>query len=176
MDTAGRIGRVRQFSVRSLLLVVTASGALFAAARLFGIPGIVGGSFCAVSAIPLWALPGSWKRAYSLAWASAYLPFVAMAGYALAYVSCSNCKKAACEIVPFGPGLMPVELVRHTFGLGRPADTVLFVASVFITAALVAILTWALRTRARGMGAVVAIATAGYCTFAAVVILAMIRM
>ena len=116
----------------------------------------------------------TWLRAAGVAWAAVHGPFVFMATYTLLFVSCSHCKKAAWAVLPFGPGLIPVEAARQWLGLSRPSELLGFslasfvaIASVFGLAVLVRRGRWARLLS-------VAVATAVF-SFFAFCTLAMIR-
>lgn len=48
----------------------------------------------------------SWGKAIGLAFATVYVPFVAMAAYTSFFVACSHCKTTVWLWLPTGPGLM----------------------------------------------------------------------
>ncbi len=82
----------------------------------------------------------SWKRAFSLSLLAVYGPFVFMALYTLLFVPCSHCKAAAWTLLPWGPGLLPMEAGRQWLEISRPTDAVAFtfafIISVFVVLSL----------------------------------------
>jgi hypothetical protein len=166
--------RPRQFSLRALLLAVLALAVLLGAWRAFGAAIVLGVLFVMLSALPF-VIQAAWKRAYLAAWLAVYGPFVGMASYTLGYVSCSHCKAAAWWLLPYGPGLFPLELVRSWLDLPRPGDPLVFVIALLVCALLVAALTGLLRIlvfwwRLLAMGIVLTLGT-----FSALALLALIR-
>ena len=103
----------RQFSLRSLLLLVSAAALLSATWRPFGAEGVAVALFAILSLATLLTLPRKRKLAFFLSWSAVYGPFVAMAIYTTLYVSCSHCKAAAWTLLPYAPGLVPVELAAN---------------------------------------------------------------
>lgn len=167
--------RMPQFSLRALLLLVSASAVLLASWRAFGQIVAIGILIAVLFAIPIAATKGSWKRAYLLACLAVYGPFIAMATYTLLYVSCSHCKAAAWIMLPCGPGLVPVEIARRWLDLPRPSDTLWFAVALFVSGAMVIGLAWLIRRRSWWWRALSAAAAMTYGTFAAIGILAAIR-
>src|SRR5687768_3670917 len=119
----------RQFSLRTLVLVVLASGVLFGAWRAFGTAVCLAFVFAIFSAVVVAALKGTWKRAYLLSWSAVYVPFAVMATYTLLNVSCSHCKAAVWTVLPCAPALIPIEIGRRVFDLPRPSDAIGFVVA-----------------------------------------------
>ncbi|MEX0714694.1 MAG: hypothetical protein WD278_20315 [Pirellulales bacterium] len=167
--------RMPQFSLRALLLLVSASAVLLASWRAFGLTAAISILMAVLLAIPIAATKPSWKRAYLLSCLTMYGPFIAMATYTLLHVSCSHCKAAAWMVLPCGPGLVPVELARGWLDLPRPSDTVWFAAALFVSGAMVIVLAWLIRRRRWWWRALSAAAAMTYGTFAAIGILAAIR-
>lgn len=167
--------RMPQFSLRALLLLVSASAVLLASWRAFGPTAAISVLMAALLAILIAARNGSWKRAYLLACLAVYGPFIVMATYTLLYVSCSHCKSAAWMVLPYGPGLVPVEVARRWLDLPRPSDTLWFAVALFVSGAMVIGLAWLIRRRSWWWRALSAAAALTYGTFAAIGILAAIR-
>jgi hypothetical protein len=161
--------------LRSLLLFVLALAVTFGAGRALGAEVLQSLVVAALWVLPAAFLNPAWRRAYALAWSAVYGPFIGMAVYALAFVSCSHCKLAAWTLLPYMPGLIPVELARRAIDLDRPSDTLWFAVSVFAAALVVIALAWHIRTSRRRwwLGTLAAVLAMG--TYGAVVVLALIR-
>jgi hypothetical protein len=165
----------RQFSLRALLglmlivAVTLASWRAFGAMVLWGLPAAA--LLAAVSAGPC----RGWKWACLLSGLTVYGPFAAMGIYTLMFVSCSHCKAAVWTVFPSAPGILPVDLVRRWLDLPRPTDAVWFLAGMACSAVLLAAVAWLVQRNSRWLRAFSAAATLAYCTFAAIVILAIIR-
>ncbi|MEX2119379.1 MAG: hypothetical protein WD847_07280 [Pirellulales bacterium] len=164
-----------QFSLRALLLLVSASAVLLASWRAFGPTVALGILIAVLLTLPIATRNGSWKRAYLLACLAVYGPFIVMAAYTQLYVSCSHCKSAAWMLLPYGPGLVPVEVVRRWLDLPRPSDTVWFAVAVFVSGAMVIALAWLIQRRRWWWRALSAAVALTYGTLAAIGILAAIR-
>jgi hypothetical protein len=175
MTTPTGSRNMRQFSLRTLLLLVLASAVLLGAWRALGTAAMLGLLFATLSAIPLATLNGPWKRAYLVSWSALYGPFLAMAAYVLLYVSCSHCQATAWTLLPSAPGLIPVEVARRAFDLPRSSDTVWFAVSLLVSALMVTLLSWQIRRRSRWWRALSVGAALALCSCGAVAILALIR-
>lgn len=68
----------------------------------------------------------SWKSALGFSCLAVYGPFLLMALYALAALSCSHCKATAWKLLAPGPGLAPIELVRQSMNWPRLPDGLWF--------------------------------------------------
>lgn len=116
----------------------------------------------------------SWKLALGIACAPVYGPFVLMATYALLFVSCSHCKSTAWYLLPWAPGLLPVEAGRRLLNLPRDPDAlwfaVAFIASLGMVAAVAALI-----RLSRRLGYLAMIVAVALCGFFAIGMLAMIR-
>jgi hypothetical protein len=78
------------------------------------------------------AKPVSWKAALGLSCLAAYIPFILMALYALAALSCSHCKATAWKLLVPGPGLVPIELIRHWMNWPRLPDGLWFALGAIV--------------------------------------------
>ncbi|MGD9858415.1 MAG: hypothetical protein AB7U20_26035 [Planctomycetaceae bacterium] len=115
------------------------------------------------------------KWAALLAGLAVYGPQLVMAGYTLAYVSCSHCKQTVCLLLPVGPGLIAAELGRRLVGLPRPADSVWFASGTLISLAIWGLLAAALRTGRPIWTFLVSGLVLTVCIYAAAVTLALTR-
>lgn len=93
--------------------------------------------------------PISWMRSAGLASFAIYSPFLLAAIYALLFVSSSHCKINAWKLLPFAPGLLPVEAVRRWFELSRSEDATTFGLSLSFTVLAVAVLAALIPARRR---------------------------
>jgi hypothetical protein len=116
----------------------------------------------------------SWAGAAGLAGLVVYGPFLVMALYALLFVSCSHCQKAAWTLLPWAPGLLPVAFGRRWLNLPRLADALTFALAFLVSLAMVFALASLARCgrRARWAGLAVAAATFSVAAFC---LLALIR-
>ena len=87
----------------------------------------------------------TWRRATGLAALVIYVPFVMMAAYILAFISCDHCKKAACVILPTGPGMITFEALRQWLNFSRPPEAIWLTLALLISAAIVLLFAWPLR-------------------------------
>ncbi len=126
----------RQFSLRTLFVLVLASAVVFGVGRVLGMMVLWGLVFATLWAVPLVILKRSSKLAYVLAWSAVYAPFVAMAVYTLSFVDCSHCTATAWMLLPYAPGLLLVELARRPLDLPRPPEELWFAIS-FIAAVVI---------------------------------------
>src|SRR5689334_13050081 len=104
----------------------------------------------------------SWKGAAGVASFAVYGPFMAMAVYALWFVKCTHCKKAALTILPCGPALLPLEAGRSWLQLPLPrgTDAPGFVLATILSLAFVFGLAWLVRRGPRVLLAAAAVALA----------------
>lgn len=87
----------------------------------------------------------TWRRATGLAALVIYVPFVMMAAYILAFISCDHCKKAACVLLPTGPGMIPIEVTRQWLNLSHPPEALGFALALVVSAAIVLLFAWPIR-------------------------------
>src|SRR5262245_54748676 len=116
----------------------------------------------------------SWTRAMWLSSLVTYGPFLVMATYTLAFVSCSHCRKSAWELLPAGPGLVPLDAGRIWLNFPRPAQNLSFAIAVFASLILVAIIASLIRRLPRFKSAIAWLAF-GIFTALATCVLALIR-
>ena len=116
----------------------------------------------------------SWKRALGISCASVYGPFVVTALYTFFFVPCSHCKLSVWTLLPWGPGLVAVELARLVSNASRPPDAVTFALSFIATMLFVAALAFFIRLGkcATRIGIVIALVVFSICALAT---LSMIR-
>lgn len=165
-----------QFSLRALLVLMSACAVLFAAWRVFGANWFVQAVVFVVGSVaPAVLLRGRWRTAYLLAWGTVYGPFVVMATYMLLYVECSHCKAAAWQMLPYGPGIVLAEIVRRLVGLSRLDGVVEFGVALVLSVAFVAALTWYLKSVGRILRALGVMLVGGFCSFCAFGLMALIR-
>jgi hypothetical protein len=164
-----------RFSLRGLLLAVTAVAVLVglaAAVRSVWVGAVL---FAILSAAPVVVLGSSGRRAYLLAYAAVYGPFYGMASYTYFFVACGHCKATTWTMLPHGPGLIATELVRYLLDLPamwRALDAGL---GVVVSAAMVAALAVLVYGLGRVWGAIALATVMLGCAYFAVVMLAMIR-
>jgi hypothetical protein len=164
-----------QFSLRALMLAMVACAVFFGVGKVWGATGLVWLSLGSLVAAPLVMLTGAARYAWLTAVSAVYGPFVVMATYTYFFVACSHCKETTWALLPYGPGMIAVELARQWIGIDRFDDTVWFGISFVVAAVLVTGLAWVLRTRGwwwRAIGAVVVLALCSICAF---VMLALIQ-
>jgi len=82
----------------------------------------------------------STRRAVIHSALAVYTPTVAMALYALGFVSSSYAQSMMWKLLPCAPGLLPVEAIRRLLGLPRPQDSTGFAWAFVFTLAVVAML------------------------------------
>jgi hypothetical protein len=116
----------------------------------------------------------SWKKAVGLATAAVYGPFFLMAVYAVLFVKCTHCKKAAWTLLPLAPGILPAELGCQFLNVDRLEGWKWGTLAFLLAALTVAGLAWVVRQgpRTRGVGLGLA---AVIFSFAAVGLLSVIR-
>jgi len=117
--------------------------------------------------------PLSWPRAIAWSAAVVYGPFVAMATYMLLFVRCSHCKRTAWMMVPWAPGVLPVELGFQALGW-RPPEVIRFGMALGLSVAF--LLVFARVLRHCGWGRIVLgglVLVVGSCL--AMILMAMIR-
>jgi hypothetical protein len=165
----------RQFSLRFLLLLVSAVAVLCAAWRSFGAAGVALALFAMLSVAMLVSLPRMRKLGFVLSWSAIYGPFVAMATYTTIFVSCSHCKSTAWSLLPCAPGIIPLELARHAADLPRVSDTLAFALSLSVSVAML-ITTAVLIHKTIWWRIIALLGLLVYEAFAASAVLAMIRM
>lgn len=170
-----RLGIGRQFSLKFLLLLVSAAAVLSAAWRSFGAAGAALALFALLSVATVATLSRKRKLAFLLSWSAVYGPFLAMAIYTSIYVSCSHCKSTAWTLLPFAPGIVPVELSRHALDLPRASDAVSFALSLSVAVAM--FIATDLMIHKRSWWRIISlVGLLAYEAFAAFAVLAMIRM
>jgi hypothetical protein len=104
-----------------------------------------------------------------------YGPFLVMAIYALLFVDCTHCKQTAWQLLPYGPGVVAVEMGRQLVDLPRP-DGIREVAVPIVAAAgMVAGLTGLTHIGGRWWKALVLTAAFAACSLFAFGLLAAIR-
>ena len=175
-DMVGNRLRVgRQFSLRFLLLLVSAAALLSALWRPFGAAGVVLALFAMLSVATLVAVRRSRKLAFFLSWSAVYGPFVTMATYTSLYVSCSHCRLTAWSLLPYAPGIVPLELARRELDMPRGSDVVSFALALSIAIAML-VATTVLIHKTRWWRIIALAGLLAYEAFAASAVLAMIRM
>jgi hypothetical protein len=88
------------------------------------------------------AQSSGWRAALGISAAAVYAPFVLMAIYTLAFISCSHCKAAAWTLVVPGPGIVPMEILRQALNTPRLPDGVSFAIGTVVAFAIIAGLAW----------------------------------
>jgi len=124
--------------------------------------------------------PSASRRAFILralvpAAAVIYGPSMLVALYAIAFVPCSHCKVAAAVVIPPGPALLPLDLLRQTLGMPRPGDLTGYAIALVVSVLLLAGLS-ALMRLGRGLALLCALAGLPVTTLIAIVTLRMIQM
>jgi hypothetical protein len=165
----------RQFSLRALLGLTLGVAVSLAMWRAFGAVALWGLPAAALVAAAIAGPCRSWKWAWAFSALAVYGPFAAMGIYTLLFVSCSHCKAAVWTVFPSAPGLLPVDLVRRWLDLPRLPDEIWFPAAIVCSAVLLSAVAWLVRRSSRWLRAFSVAATLTYGTFAALVILAIIR-
>lgn len=115
-----------------------------------------------------------WTRAVFTAIAAVYGPGIGMALYALLFVACTHCKLSAWVVVPCGPALLPLEIVRQAVRVGAPGAALTFAAALGASLGMVAALAVMLR-RSWWLGLAAACVAAVALSFVAVGTLAAIQ-
>jgi hypothetical protein len=87
----------------------------------------------------------TWRRATGLAALVIYIPFLLMAVYTLFFISCDHCKKAAWMLLPTGPGMIPLEILRRWLNFSHLPEAIWFTLAFLISAALVLLFAWPIR-------------------------------
>jgi hypothetical protein len=164
-----------QFSLRALLLFMLICVVAMVGWRILGADAFSWIAFAVASVMPIVTLKGPSRIAYLVSHASVYGPFVVMATYTFFYVPCSHCKEATWAVLPYGPGMLPVDLGRRWLDLPRLDDQLWFGVALLVAAGLVVGLTWFLRTRGHAWQVVSVTAALALSSFSAIVLLALIR-
>jgi len=87
----------------------------------------------------------TWRRATGLAALVIYVPFIVMAVYTLIFISCDHCKKAAWMLLPTGPGMIPIEVLRQWLNLSHPPEALGYALALLVSAAIVLLFAWPIR-------------------------------
>src|SRR5688572_7010192 len=116
----------------------------------------------------------SWRSAAALGMLAVYGPFLLMALYTLAFVSCGHCKTTVWMLLPCAPGLFPVEGARQALGVSRWGEGLTFVAAFAVSLTAVGLLMRLVRRggRLRWIVPGVAFVAFSFCAFG---VLSMIR-
>lgn len=158
-----------------MLFFTLVCAVVFSCWRILGNDVFLPIAFVLSSAAPIALLSGRLKHAYLVAFFAVYGPFAVMATYTFLFVACSHCKATTWAMLPYGPGMIPVDLVRRWLDLPRLDDTLWFGTSLLVSAAMVIGLTWVLRTRGRWWQVLSVTGVLALCSFGAVIVLALIQ-
>lgn len=164
----------RQFSLRRLLVVIALAALVFTVWRLGGVENALAVVFAALSVATLLGTPKGAQRAYVLAWSAVYGPSLAMACYATLLVACDHCQRTAWKLVPAGPGLAAVELLRAALRAPPGSDAGRITLGLLASCGAVAALALVGAKRPL-IGAIAAAAVCAASAAATVMILALIR-
>jgi hypothetical protein len=165
----------RQFSLRALLGLTLVVAVSLACWRAFGGMALWGLPAAVLVAAAIAGPCRSWKSAWAFSGLAVYGPFAAMGIYTLLFVSCSHCKAAVWTVFPSAPGIIPVDLVRRWLDLPRLPDEIWFLTAMACSAVLLTAVAWLVQRKSRWLRAFSVAATLDYGTFAAIIILALIR-
>lgn len=142
-----RPGRLRQYSLRTLFVATLVVAGLAATQRVFGSPTAIWTTFVGGLVASGFLLPSGWRAAFRWSIAAAFGPFMALAVYTTAFISCSHCMAASWQLLPCGPGIVLIELARQWLRLPHPGDAAGMWLSLFLAVVMVAVLTWLIRRR-----------------------------
>jgi hypothetical protein len=174
MAPSDRAERPRHFAVCDLLIVVAVCAVDFSVWRLFGDEAFVVSSFAMIAAIPRIALRRPWKQALLLSSSAVYGPFVGVATYTLVGVDCSP--STMWSLLPVAPGLVLIDFIRNWMRLPTSWGLVFYLVALLVSVCLVTVLTWLVRSKNNSLRIAVIAGGFAYGAFAALVVLAMIRM
>jgi hypothetical protein len=165
-----------QFSLRRLLLVMLVAALLLGAANWLDKHVFMGALFVVLSVLPVIKMSPALARSYLASYAAVYGPFFVMATYTLLFVSCSHCKLASWQFLPYGPAVIPLWLVLHQW-LDLPQFSGLpeLLVPALVAAGMVAGLTWNVHTGGRWWKIGSVILSVAACSYFAFVVLAIIR-
>ncbi len=109
----------------------------------------------------------SWRRAIGLGCLAVYGPFLLMAFYTLAFVSCPHCKAAVWMLLPCAPGLLPTAAGRHWLALFHPSEALMFSLALIVSLATVLFLASLIRRGGwlRPASVVIGFAVFSVCAF-----------
>jgi hypothetical protein len=77
------------------------------------------------------AHPASWTKAWLLACLATYGPFVVIALYTLAFVSCPHCKRTYCSLLPLSPGLLASFITAGALTILKSAFVLYSISSLY---------------------------------------------
>jgi hypothetical protein len=98
-----------------------------------------------------------------------------MTSYTTLFVACSHCKEAAWSMLPYAPGVIPLELGHQVLDFNRPDGWYFYAASLVLSASAVAWLAWLVNLSSVWLK-IVAVSIALFIfSFCAYVLLALIR-
>jgi hypothetical protein len=98
-----------------------------------------------------------------------------MATYMLLNVACDHCKETSWTMLPYGPGVIPLELARRWIDFPRLTEPLVNIATFAVSAITVAALTWILHMRNRWLGVMSGILALLFFSFCAFVLKALIQ-
>jgi hypothetical protein len=171
-DVSSSVPARWQFSLRTLLLSMLGAGIL---AGMWKTMGFLWFSLAAIVLAPALLLPRAVWATFLLSCVVVYAPFAVMATYTQLYVACSHCKEATLAVLPYGPGMIPVDLARRWIDLSILDNTLWSLLSFLASIAMVVGLTWVLRMRGPWWQAIGVLGVLALCSFGAFVVLALIR-
>jgi hypothetical protein len=164
-----------QFSLRTLLLVMAACAVLAGTYGVFGDGAFVWILFLAGAVTPAAALKRSLRLAYLTALVAIWGPFIVMATYMVLFVACSHCKEAAWSMLPYSPGLVLLELAHHLVDLPRLDGSISYAASLLVSFAVLAGLTWIVQSCGWWLRAFILVVAWAFFAFCAFGLMAAIR-
>ena len=124
---------------------------------------------------PIAILGVAWRSAYLVSLFAIYGPFVVMATYTLMFVECSHCKQTTWAMLPYGPGVIPLELSHHWLDMPRIDGALAYGVGFMLSAAFVSGLTWFVYTRGRWLRVLSLMGALLFFSYCAFVLLALIQ-
>jgi len=119
--------------------------------------------------------PLRWTTALLLSAAANYGPFLAMAIYALAFVSSSHARRSIWQLLPGGPAFLVTDAMYRMLNIPGQNDWLVLAHSCALTLLTVFALAWLIQ-KVRWLGYLALAGCALWCSFSAMVLMAMLMM
>lgn len=119
--------------------------------------------------------PMRWRTALLLSAAANYGPFVVVALFALKFVSSSHARRTIWELAPCGTAFLPTGHLYRMLNIPGNNDWLVYGHSLALTLFIVVGLSWLLR-KVRWAGFVALALCGSWCSYSAVVLMALLQM